>query len=417
MSDQDGGTSHPPAENQESAYPPPPGEEEDDRPRPYHHLPPPTTVTLPPIQDAPPAYGASRYPPPPDSGSRGAYSASPTLVPNTYPPSSGSPNGYHPPPGGSNGFTPGGMYTLPPVQAPDQRHYGVEPREYYPRGGSFAPPPPDSYNFAPFRPVSGPPFSGYPPDYGRGVGAPPPPQAPPRQRTSIACRYCRKRKIRCSGYSQTPDGKCINCRKTGNECIFQPVSSSSTTAFVPVSAVPGGVPPGTPLFGAFGQPLPQGASPGGQAGGAPPPSSTAGSQQPYPSENYTLPSPTASYYPPPPEDRSSIPQRRRHEEEHAPRLPPPNVYGETDARRRSPASSAPAGTPPPQYELPLPDGTGSPRRDSPNAPPPAGQQSAGPGGVMSLSSLMDHPPPRPRPSSDSSRDIDQNMLGRLNRRT
>jgi hypothetical protein len=36
---------------------------------------------------------------------------------------------------------------------------------------------------------------------------------------------------------------------------------------------------------------------------------------------------------------------------------------------------------------------------------------------MALSSLMEHPPPRPPPSSDSSRDIDQNMLGRLNRRT
>lgn len=213
MSDQDGGRSHTPGENpeiqehqenqnqearenHEFAYPPPPGEEEDERPRPYQHLPPPTTVTLPPIQDAPPAYGASRYPPPPDSASRGAYSASPTLVPNTYPPPSGSPNGYPPPPGGPNGYAPpGGMYNLPPVHAPDQRHYGVEPRDYYPRGGSF-PPPPDSFNFAPFRPVSGPPFGGYPPEYGRGVGAPPPPQAPPRQRTSIACRYCRKRKVR-----------------------------------------------------------------------------------------------------------------------------------------------------------------------------------------------------------------------------
>lgn len=198
MSDQDGGSGHPPGENQESAYPPPPGEEEDDRPRQFHHLPPPTNVTLPPIQDAPPAYGAGRYPPPPDTASRGAYSASPTLVPNTYPPPSASPNGYPPPPGGPNGYPPpssGGLYNLPPVQTPDQRHYGVEPREYYPRGGSFAPPPPESFNFAPFRPVSGPPFGGYPPDYGRGVGAPPPPQAPPRQRTSIACRYCRKRKV------------------------------------------------------------------------------------------------------------------------------------------------------------------------------------------------------------------------------
>lgn len=37
---------------------------------------------------------------------------------------------------------------------------------------------------------------------------------------------------------------------------------------------------------------------------------------------------------------------------------------------------------------------------------------------MSLHTLMDqNPPPRPPPNADSSRDIDQNMLGRLNRRT
>lgn len=39
------------------------------------------------------------------------------------------------------------------------------------------------------------------------------------------------------------------------ECIFEPVSLKSSTAFIPVSAVPGGVPPGTQLFGAYGQPL------------------------------------------------------------------------------------------------------------------------------------------------------------------
>ena len=67
------------------------------------------------------------------------------------------------------------------------------------------------------------------------------------------------------------------------ECVFQPVSSSSSTAFIPVSAVPGGVPPGTPLYGAYGQPLaPQ---PHPYQAGAP-----GQQQQP----------PPASYYPPPP---------------------------------------------------------------------------------------------------------------------
>ncbi|KAL2161136.1 hypothetical protein VTH06DRAFT_8355 [Thermothelomyces fergusii] len=91
--------------------------------------------------------------------------------------------------------------------------------------------------------------------------APPPPhlaqpQSAPRQRTSIACRYCRKRKIRCSGYTTTSNGKCTNCDKLRIDCIFQPVSTNASAAFVPVSAVPGGVPPGTPLYGAYGQPLP-----------------------------------------------------------------------------------------------------------------------------------------------------------------
>lgn len=217
---------------------------------------------------------------------------------------------------------------------------------------------------------------------------------------------------------------CTNCRKTGNKCIFQPVSSSSTTAFVPVSAVPGGVPPGTPLYGAFGQPLAQGAAPGGQPAGAalPPPSSGAPpafAQQPQqgPESSYGLPSPTVSYYPPPPEDRDAR-RRRPREEDHAQRLPPPNVYGEPDPRRRSPASASP---PQQLYEYPPPntanhetvERTGTPRRDSPKSPQ-QGQQTSGP---MSLSSLIEHAPPRPPPGSDSGRDIDKNMLTRLNRRT
>lgn len=41
----------------------------------------------------------------------------------------------------------------------------------------------------------------------------------------------------------------------GQECVFQPVFSSSSAAFIPVSAVPGGVPPGITRYGAYGQPL------------------------------------------------------------------------------------------------------------------------------------------------------------------
>ncbi|KAH7108907.1 putative C6 transcription factor [Dactylonectria macrodidyma] len=84
---------------------------------------------------------------------------------------------------------------------------------------------------------------------------PHPTLAAPGQRTSIACLFCRKRKIRCSGYQSAPGGTCQNCVRRNLICIFRPVSSSNSTAFVPVSAVPGGVPPGTQLFGAYGQPL------------------------------------------------------------------------------------------------------------------------------------------------------------------
>ncbi|CAM1507671.1 Fc.00g073120.m01.CDS01 [Cosmosporella sp. VM-42] len=76
----------------------------------------------------------------------------------------------------------------------------------------------------------------------------------PITRTSIACSYCRQRKIRCSGYQNAPRGKCGNCARMKQRCVFQPVSSSST-AFIPVSVVPGGAPPGAQLVSAYGQPL------------------------------------------------------------------------------------------------------------------------------------------------------------------
>ncbi|RSL40634.1 hypothetical protein CEP54_016061 [Fusarium duplospermum] len=92
-------------------------------------------------------------------------------------------------------------------------------------------------------------------------------EAAPRQRASIACQYCRKRKIRCSGYQSDPGGKCWNCAKVNRECIFQPLSSSGSIAFISVSAVPGGVAPGTRLptmSGGYSVPIPSGCSPAGQ---------------------------------------------------------------------------------------------------------------------------------------------------------
>ncbi|KAH8695064.1 putative C6 transcription factor [Talaromyces proteolyticus] len=91
--------------------------------------------------------------------------------------------------------------------------------------------------------------------------------AAPRQRTAIACRYCRRRKIRCSGFESSPDGRCTNCVRFNQECMFTPVSSQAQ-AFVPAHAAyphlrnqgqtrgrgyPGD---GVMLYGAHGQPLP-----------------------------------------------------------------------------------------------------------------------------------------------------------------
>ncbi|KAG5750543.1 hypothetical protein H9Q72_006532 [Fusarium xylarioides] len=73
----------------------------------------------------------------------------------------------------------------------------------------------------------------------------------PRQRSSIACRYCRRRKIRCSG-RDSPDGKCQNCSRMNQECIFQ---ASSSTAFVPQTIPPNpeAIPPRELTYGSFRQ--------------------------------------------------------------------------------------------------------------------------------------------------------------------
>ncbi|KAG6125110.1 hypothetical protein E4U35_007625 [Claviceps purpurea] len=220
-------------------------------------IPPP--VTLPSIHEAR-ASGAGGYgtPPAPGPGGRGYGHDARYESPNSV-------NGYPPPPGSQ--LTPGGY--LPPMQPPhDPRsspYSSSDHRGPYHDDRRGVPHPSEAGGYGDayfYRTLPGvPPSSGYPrphisyaADYcppGNGQSS----QAAPRQRTSIACRYCRKRKIRCSGYQSAPGGKCQNCARMNQECIFQPVSSSSSTAFIPVSAVPGGVPPGTQLFGAYGQPL------------------------------------------------------------------------------------------------------------------------------------------------------------------
>ncbi|EXK25609.1 hypothetical protein FOMG_17738 [Fusarium oxysporum f. sp. melonis 26406] len=175
----------------------------------------------------------------------------------------------------------------PPPSKPQQYLPPLQPQSD-PRSSAYPPPPPDqrgaycndrrppyrqeAYSRDPYYtyclgqpPSSRPPppngllgyryiaadVSGYPPI--RHGSSPPLAQAAPRQRASIACSYCRKKKSRCSGSNSHPGGKCQNCARENKECIFQPTSSSMI--FIPVSAVRGGVPPGAQVFVAYGQPL------------------------------------------------------------------------------------------------------------------------------------------------------------------
>ncbi|CAG7972654.1 unnamed protein product [Penicillium salamii] len=59
--------------------------------------------------------------------------------------------------------------------------------------------------------------------------------AAPRQRTAVACQYCRRRKRRCSGFETSADGRCNNCLKFDQDCNFIPLPSQ-TKAFVPAQA-------------------------------------------------------------------------------------------------------------------------------------------------------------------------------------
>ncbi|KAI1108535.1 hypothetical protein F5Y14DRAFT_81807 [Nemania sp. NC0429] len=401
----------------DSQYPPIPGEE-DERSRAIPHRARSQmasgAVTLPSIQDRPDMYG------PPSARSwdpRGsAYGPSPTSINGYPPPAGGIPapagNSYSPAGSGSAYPPPGGAhqsYSLPPVQP-----HGQDPRSSYPpdpraqsyyaaqtsasfNGGAGV------YDYG-YRQDRGPPGP-YAPEYARGGSAGGAVishgQSAPRQRTSIACKYCRRRKIRCSGYANSPGGKCTNCIKMNQECVFQPVSSTSSTAFVPVSALPNGVPPGVQLFGAYGQPL---AAPSNYPPGA-------NYQATPPHYEPSLPSPTGSngsFW----EERPDNGRRRhRMSDDHGVRLPPPNTFPDDNSRRRSPSSSSPNHLQPFQTTQPQPI---PPQGFDNRTPPPRGSPSAAPASnasgssVMNLENIMS--------SNPSSNDIDQNMLGRLNRR-
>lgn len=115
--------------------------------------------------------------------------------------------------------------------------------------------------------------------------------------------------IRCSGFESSPDGRCTNCVRFNQECMFTPVSSQAQ-AFVPAHAAyphllrpqtQGGRGRGYPgdnvvLYGAHGQPLPP-------------------QQQAMPES--TLPPPQGAYYQapygrPPMDDRIPPPPMQHH---------------------------------------------------------------------------------------------------------
>ncbi|RYC78458.1 hypothetical protein BFJ63_vAg18668 [Fusarium oxysporum f. sp. narcissi] len=90
-------------------------------------------------------------------------------------------------------------------------------------------------------------------------------------------------------------GKCQNCARRNETCIFELKFSSNRAAAIPVSAFPGGVPPGTQLFGAYGQPL----APGTVPASSPPHPAHQHSTAPPPLTNYYAPvqSPTGPFSP------------------------------------------------------------------------------------------------------------------------
>ncbi|KAH8797248.1 hypothetical protein F5884DRAFT_864395 [Xylogone sp. PMI_703] len=157
-----------------------------------------------------------------------------------------------------------------------------------------------------------------------------------RPRTPVACIFCRRRKIRCSGFEHNPEGKCLNCQRLELQCIFVPVSSKSQ-AFVPAHVVYPNMsnmivdtdghlhlmayPQPTQLFGAHGQPL-----------GTPPLQVAPCDDYPVPS----LPSPTSSHSSSSNDCPNEATGRKRPRQDPHPLMLPPPITGEVGFRRAMP---------------------------------------------------------------------------------
>ncbi|KAK0874110.1 hypothetical protein LTS02_000492 [Friedmanniomyces endolithicus] len=215
-----------------------------------------------------------------------------------------------------------GEHQLPPVsQAVQQAPPAMQTLQpHHPDQYRALPAPPQMYA----QPYPQPPMGAYGPQ-----------QPAPRQRTAIACRYCRRRKIRCSGFDQSEDGRCTNCQRFSQECVFTPVSAQ-TQAFVPAHTVWRGQnpPPNTQLYGAYGQRLPQH---GGRPDQYPPPQQ--GGQYPPPPQGYQQPPPM--YGQPQQGQQPHMQQlqgpqagdKRPNDEPHTPTLAPPNPADQSQGQR------------------------------------------------------------------------------------
>ncbi|KAJ8067269.1 hypothetical protein OCU04_004630 [Sclerotinia nivalis] len=173
---------------------------------------------------------------------RTRYNTSPTLE---YHPQSGWSQGTHP----SNGYPE--LYQTRPNNGPQYPGQSIATSQdgRYPPTGYDAPPP---YAYHDGR--------GYTQEQAPSAQPMAFKQSAPRQRTAIACKYCRRRKIRCTGFNADGSGgKCSNCTRFRQECIFTPVSSAQ--AFVPLEALyaakGGAVGPDQQVYGAHGQPMPK----------------------------------------------------------------------------------------------------------------------------------------------------------------
>ncbi|CZR37925.1 uncharacterized protein FPRO_06884 [Fusarium proliferatum ET1] len=132
----------------------------------------------------------------------------------------------------------------PPNNPPGVNHlhvpaYGTPPQvAHYPPPPLNPPPAPSTAHV--YRPSE-------PSPYGLDPGV----ASTTRLRTSIACRYCRKRKIRCSGKDSALGSKCQNCSGMNQECIFSDIKPAS--AFDPDIAC-GFVLPRDGVNGSLGEP-------------------------------------------------------------------------------------------------------------------------------------------------------------------